>query len=336
MTESLRRLSAEAGIKRAAQALIDGDLVAIPTETVYGLAADAGNPEAVNAVYRLKGRPAGHPLIVHVSSLEMALKWADLPASALRLAQAFWPGPLTLIARRRDDVPAYACGGHATVGLRVPVHPVAQAVLRQFEQLGGLGVAAPSANRFGRISPTRAEHVQSDFGKRSPLTLDGGPSQVGLESTIVDVSVEPAVILRPGGVSANELAGVLGFEPQPAAPSQAVTAAPGTLAAHYAPRTALRLCPAAELAAELTRLARAGQRAAVYSRALPAQQDPAGWIAMAPEAESLGQHLYDDLRRLDAMASDLILVELPPSDTAYAAVLDRLARAQTGSGQPSH
>lgn len=343
-------------VRRAAQALIHGQLVAMPTETVYGLGADAANQQAVAAIYTLKGRPAGHPLIVHVSSLALALRWAELSPAALRLAQAFWPGPLTLICQRRPDMPAYACGGHATIGLRVPKHPVAQQLLQDFETSGGLGVAAPSANRFGRISPTRASHVLADFGDAAPLVLDGGPAQMGLESTIVDVSGEHPAILRPGAIMAEQIAAALeltdptslrvispepelrqpGSLPALANPSEQSPrpAAPGTLAAHYAPNTELILLSADAIAERARRLSEQSYRVVVYSVRKPVIAADSYWRAMPDNALELAQHLYDDLRQLDALALDYLLVQQPPSDqSAYAAVLDRLLRAQTGSAQ---
>ncbi len=317
-------------VAAAAQALRAGKLVAIPTETVYGLAADAGNAEAVAAVYALKQRPADHPLIVHVSDLAQARRWADFNEQALALAHAFWPGPLTLIARLRAGMPDSACAGHATVGLRVPSHPVAQALLRQFEALGGLGVAAPSANRFGRISPTRAAHVLDDYGGEAPLILEGGESEVGLESTICDVSGEHPAVLRPGAITGAAMAAVLGLPALGGAAADRPVV-PGSLAAHYAPLTRLELLPAAQLPDRLQAVQAAGQRAAVYARQCPAGHHASHWIAMAGQPEALSRHLYDDLRRLDAMHVDVLLVEQPPADAAYSAINDRLGRARTGS-----
>ncbi len=175
-------------IDRAARLLIEGELVAFATETVYGLGADAAQGEAVAKVYALKGRPPDHPLIVHVSDLEQARTWAQFDERALRLAGAFWPGPLTMILPRRADAPAWACGGQSSIGLRCPSHPVAQALLARFVALGGSGVAAPSANRFGKVSPTTAQHVLDDLGANAPLILDGGACEVGVESSIVDLA----------------------------------------------------------------------------------------------------------------------------------------------------
>ena len=216
----------------AVAVLTRGGLVAFPTETVYGLGADASNAEAVARIFRVKGRPVCHPLIVHVAGIEDLGRFAEtVPASALRLAEALWPGPLTVVVPRADHVPAVLAGGHGTLAVRAPAHPVAQELLQAF----GGGVAAPSANRFGRVSPTIAADVQADLGDDVDLILDGGACQVGVESTIVDCTGDQVVLLRPGGVPVEVLEGVLGApvrrQPGPGAP-----AAPGTLAAHYAPR----------------------------------------------------------------------------------------------------
>ena len=229
----------EAAVVEAARRLLAGEVVGMPTETVYGLAADAGSAAGVAAVYRIKGRPADHPLIVHVLDLEQARWWGEFDDLADRLARAFWPGPLTLIVRRRVDAPAFACGGEPTVGLRCPAHPVARALIAEFTRIGGHGIAAPSANRFGRVSPTRAEHVANDLGDDVGLVLDGGPCDVGLESTIVDLSRGRPVLLRPGGIDETRLAEVLGAAP--AGRDAQAPRASGTLAAHYAPRTPLEL-----------------------------------------------------------------------------------------------
>ena len=226
-------------IERAADELIAGHLVAFPTETVYGLGADAANPEAVARIYQVKGRPRGHPLIVHVLDIDAACRWGVWSQSAERLARAFWPGPLTLILARRAQASAAACGGQPTIGLRAPAHPVSVALLRAFARRGGSAIAAPSANRFGRVSPTRAVHVLDDLGVDAPLVLDGGDCSVGLESTIVDLSRAAPALLRPGGLSRQAIEEVLGerlAEPDGAAPQVS-----GSLAAHYAPRTRLQL-----------------------------------------------------------------------------------------------
>jgi L-threonylcarbamoyladenylate synthase len=312
----------DAAIERAARALRAGELVVFPTETVYGLGADASQRDAVARVYAVKGRPVGHPLIVHVPDAARARRWARLDARAERLASAFWPGPLTLILPRADGAPAWACGDEPTVGLRCPSHPVAQALLARFVALGGDGVAAPSANRFGRVSPTRAAHVVDDLGADAPTVLDGGASEVGVESTIVDLSRGRAVLLRPGRIGREALEAALG-EPVVERDVEAPRAS-GTLAAHYQPDTPVELAPPGALDARIEALA--GRRVAVWSTRRPASE-VAAWIeapTRAPDAEAA---LYDTLRRLDALRADRIVVEAPPPDRAWDAVRDRLARA---------
>ena len=239
-------------IQRAVALLRQGELVALPTETVYGLGADALNPDAVAKIFAAKGRPSDHPLIVHLADAEALTTWArDIPKDAIALARAFWPGPLTLILKKEEGVPDIVTGGQDTVGLRVPNHPIALQLLRAF----GSGLAAPSANRFGRISPTTAEHVRQELGDRVPLILDGGPCQVGLESTILDLSRGVPVILRPGAIGADDIARVIGRRPRLRdEDAKASTDAPrvsGALAAHYAPRTPLELVHGASLASRV-------------------------------------------------------------------------------------
>jgi L-threonylcarbamoyladenylate synthase len=312
----------EAAIDRAARTLLSGGLVAFPTETVYGLGADASQREAVERIYSLKGRPSGHPLIVHVPDAAAARRWARPDARAERLVQAFWPGPLTLILPRADGAPPWACGGQDSVGLRCPSHPVAHALLARFVALGGTGVAAPSANRFGRVSPTRAEHVVDDLGADAPMVLDGGPSEVGVESTIVDLTRDRPVLLRPGRIGREALEGVLGgavLDRDADAPR-----ASGTLAAHYQPATPVELVAPGTLEARLDALA--GQRIAAWS-ARPPRRTIAAWVGAPSEAADFEAALYDTLRRLDALRADRILIEAPPCDAAWDAVHDRLGRA---------
>ena len=320
-----------AAVEAAAAALRAGRLVAFPTETVYGLGADAGSGPAVAEIYRLKGRPADHPLIVHVTGAGQARRWACWNARAQALADAFWPGALTLILNRLPDAPAWACGGQASIGLRAPAHPVAQALLQAFERLGGMGVAGPSANRFGRISPTRASHVRDDFGAEAPLILDGGPCEVGVESTIVDLSRDRPALLRPGGIDAARIEAVLG-EPL-AAPDAGAPRASGTLAAHYAPRTRLELVAAGRIEGRLAELAAGGEAVAVWSRQRPLAGH-AGWEAAAGDPEAFAHSLYEVLRRLDHGGFDRILVEQPPQASGWAAVADRLGRAAVGAQGP--
>lgn len=315
-------------IDEAARRLAGGELVVFPTETVYGLGADAANPAAVAAVYRLKGRPADHPLIVHVLDAAQAAWWAQWPARAQRLADACWPGPLTLILPRRRDAPGHACGGLASIGLRAPSHPVARALLAAFTARGGHGVAAPSANRFGRVSPTRAEHVIDDLGAQAPMVLDGGPCEVGLESTIVDLTRERPVLLRPGGIGVVRLESVLG---EPVGERDAgAPRAPGTLEAHYAPSTPIELVDSGEIDARIAQLQALGERVASWARP-PAGAGADVGLAMPADPGFAAHALYDSLRRLDRSRCQRILIERVPDADAWRAVADRLRRAAAGS-----
>lgn len=313
-------------ISFAADALRAGRLVGMPTETVYGLAADALNPEAVSAIFAAKGRPADHPLIVHLPSAEHLPQWAEsIPREAIALARTFWPGPLTLILKRDPSVPEELTGGQDTVGLRVPDHPVALALLRAFDS----GLAAPSANRFGRISPTAAQHVVEELGEKVAMVLDGGDCAVGIESTILDLSRDTLVLLRPGAISADAIAAVIGRHPR--SREQEQDDAPrvsGALAAHYAPRTPLILVSPERLADELRR---PGRIAVLARNAKP--QTAFHWRAAPLEPVGYAHELYASLRELDALGADLILVEAPPATLDWQAVLDRLSRAATGSGK---
>ncbi len=314
-------------IARAVAVLRAGGLVAFPTETVYGLGADASNPDAISKVFAAKGRPHDHPLIVHIADVGQLSAWArDIPPAALALAKKFWPGPLTLILKRAPAVNTRVTGGQDTIALRVPAHPVAQALLRAF----GGGVAGPSANRFGHVSATTAEHVRDEFGAAVDCVLDGGACAVGIESTIVDLSNPQPALLRPGCISAAQIEDALGMPL--AAPGAQSPRAPGTLARHYAPRTPVMLVEA-DVIDELARsFARMGKRVAVLAR--NARQPMLGglaWIA-APDAPAGYAHdLYANLRQLDTAGCDVMLVEAPPADAAWTAVRDRLARAAAGA-----
>ena len=317
-----------AAVEAAARRLADGGLLGLPTETVYGLAARADRDDAVAGIFTAKGRPSDHPLIVHVLDAAAAETFADhLPALARRLMQAFWPGPLTVIVPRRPGVAEAAAGGHATVALRSPAHPVARAVMAAARKLGVEGVAAPSANRFGRVSPTRAQHVVEEFGPEL-MVLDGGACDVGIESTIVDCSRERPALLRPGLLSRARIEAVLG---QPLAdPDATAPKASGTLAAHYAPSARVRLLDAPSLALRLATAAASGglEGVAVYSRAqLPAWR----WQAMPAEPAAAAHELFAVLRALDADGAREIWVESPPSDPAWDGVRDRLSRAAAAS-----
>ncbi|HZF19954.1 MAG TPA: L-threonylcarbamoyladenylate synthase [Burkholderiales bacterium] len=306
-------------IKQAAATLRRGGLVAFPTETVYGLGADASNPAAVARIYAVKGRPSSHPVIVHIGGAADLDRWArEVPAHAAALAARFWPGPLTLVLRRASGVGDGLTGGQDTIGLRVPGHPVALELLREF----GGGIAAPSANRFGRISPTTAEHVRNDLGPDVDLILDGGACEIGIESTIVDLSRGMPVLLRPGRIGAFEIADAIGVAPHP--PDSHAPRAPGTLEAHYAPRRPLRLVPPREWSL------RDSSRSGVMSfRPRPAGDTSVTWIRASSDPQRYGHDLYANLRALDSSECDEILVEEPPSSAEWSAIRDRLARARS-------
>ena len=312
----------DAVIAKAVALLRAGQVVALPTETVYGLGADALNPAAVARIFALKGRPADHPLIVHLPPDEPLESWAaDVPPTARALAQAFWPGPLTMILARGARVPRAVTGGQDTVALRVPDHPVALALLRAF----GSGIAAPSANRFGHLSPTTAAHVRDEFGDALPLVLDGGPCRVGIESTIVDLTRGTPVVLRPGAVSAADIARVaLGTDTtgdvNPAAPAPRAS---GLLARHYAPRTPAELVESAALPARLADLTALGQTVGV----LALGHSIGDGIVLPNEAAAYSQGLYAALRALDRRGFSRLLIQAPPRDEPWRAVNDRLQRA---------
>lgn len=311
-------------IARAAEALKRGELVGIPTETVYGLAADATLPAAVARVFALKGRPADHPLIVHLGHPAQVSDWArEVPAVVTDLAEAFWPGPLTLILKRGRLASDWVTGGADTVGLRIPRHPLTLALL---ESHGG-ALAAPSANRYGRISPTTAAHVRAEFGRELPLVLDGGPCPIGIESTILDLSAGEPRILRPGAIDAEALGRVLGQAPLLGAARHSPQVS-GSHASHYAPRTPAELVDAEAFTTRITELQAAGQDPAAlcFSSAWP--QDPGcPAIALPASPEAYAHGLYAALRTLDALEVDRLLIVRPPAVREWAAVLDRLGRA---------
>ena len=315
-------------VSRAAELLRAGELVAFPTETVYGLGADAGNPHAIAKIFAAKGRPADHPLIVHLPDASHLERWAiDIPEAARKLAAAFWPGPLTLILKRHPSVPDAVTGGQDTVGLRVPNHPLALQLLREFDG----GVAAPSANRFGHVSPTTAAHVREELGDAVAMILDGGPCAVGIESTILDLSGSEPRILRPGMLDAAAIGAVLGYRPEFGGAQNAPRVS-GSLEAHYAPRTPLQLVAVAELA-EATRQALGAGRRVVALAAQPVglSHENLVWCPASADPAQFAHDLYARLRELDAMGCDLLLVAAPPVDEAWRAVTDRLRRAAAGS-----
>lgn len=325
-------------LAEAAQRLAAGGLVAFPTETVYGLGADAENPAAIARIYAAKGRPANHPVIVHVAPEADITYWAEsVPAQARALMRAFWPGPLTLILPRARHIPAAVSGGQDSVGLRCPSHPIAQALLREFARLkpnGQGGVAAPSANKFGQVSPTHASHVRAEFPELSEselLVLEGGPSHVGIESTIVDLSrldqgIGP-VLLRPGHVTAVQIGAVLGVEP--GRPDAAAPQVSGSLKAHYAPHTPLSLLPLPQLLSAVDAAkADAGRVAAVvFHKPQHGASANVDWHLCATEPDAYARDLYALLRRLDQQGYASILLEQPPQTPAWQAVNDRIGRA---------
>jgi L-threonylcarbamoyladenylate synthase len=317
---------------QAAAILESGGLVAFPTETVYGLGADAENPAAVARIYAAKGRPQDHPVIVHLAPGADLDYWAcEIGPEARALVAAFWPGPLTLILKRAAHIPDAVSGGQDTVGLRCPAHPVAIALLQAFKGGKG-GLAAPSANKFGNVSPTTARHVHDEFDADGSVgaVLDGGQSAVGIESTIVDLSRMAShgpVLLRPGQVSAQAIADVIGH--LPAAPDAAAPRASGTLESHYAPRTPLAMPGHGALVATLEQLALAGCKVALvhYSELAPAHAA----LRLPADPDAYAHRLYAALRQMDHAGADLIVVEAPPEADAWLGVNDRLRRAAHGS-----
>jgi L-threonylcarbamoyladenylate synthase len=313
-------------IERAAKLLAAGELVAFPTETVYGLGARADDDAAVAKIFRAKGRPDDHPLIVHVADRAQALPFvAEVPVVARRLMDAFWPGPLTVILHRAEGVAAAAAGGQPSIGLRCPSHPVARALLAAAQQHGVCGVAGPSANRFGRVSPTRAAHVTAEFDDGIAV-LDGGDCEVGIESTIVDCTRGRPVLLRPGILTRAQIEAAAG-EPLQDADADAPRAA-GTLAVHYAPNAKLRLMSTQMLATALHMLGPQSPKLAVYSRgAQPRGADGVRHRRMPERPEQVAHELFSVLRELDAEGVQLIWVEEPPPQPEWDGVRDRLQRA---------
>jgi L-threonylcarbamoyladenylate synthase len=310
-------------LNTAVQALRDGELVAFPTETVYGLGAHAGHPGALRRVFELKGRPQNHPLIVHLDSRRFLTRWArEVPEAAEKLAERYWPGPLTLVLPKAPNVHPLVTGGQDTVAVRVPAHPMAQQLLTAF----GGGIAAPSANRYGRISPTRAEHVRDEFGTAVRVILDGGECKVGLESTIVACLDGSVQLLRPGAISLAQLRRVVPeVRGEPSAHSPRV---PGSHAGHYAPLTPLSIVSGDEIEQLAEAQSEGGRRIAVL-----AQRPPLGtyrsvtWINAGPRLEAYAHDLYAHLRTLDKAGCARILVQAVPPEERWDAVRDRLRRA---------
>jgi L-threonylcarbamoyladenylate synthase len=323
--------ASQAEIEAAVDALRDGELVAFPTETVYGLGANASNPAAVRKVFELKERPPSHPVIVHIDQQKYLKRWVrELSPEAEKLADAFWPGPLTLVLPRAEGVHDVVTGGQDTVAIRIPSHPMARQLLDAF----GGGIAAPSANRFGRLSATRAEHVQDEFGDAVKVILDGGECQVGLESTIVSCLDGSVRLLRPGSITLGALRATVGEVLIGA--DQNTPRVPGSIAAHYAPGTPLTIVPGGELDALAESLSEGGQRIAVLAQRLPLKTyQYVTWVNAGKRAESFGHDLYANLRTLDKAGCARILVQEVPSDERWDAIRDRLARAAVGAAVDS-
>lgn len=311
-------------LERAAELLRAGKLVAFPTETVYGLGADAANPDAVAGIFRAKGRPADHPVIVHLPSAAALEQWAmEIPDSAYRLADMFWPGPLTLVLRRAQGVRDAITGGQDTVGLRVPGNPVALALLRAF----GGALAAPSANRFGHVSPTTADHVIDEFGDEIAAVVDGGPCSVGVESTIVDLTGSSPRLLRPGMIRIEAIEAELGQKLERVADREGPRAS-GRLESHYAPGAVLELVNPEDMPGRIATCLEHRERLAVLARReAPANAARVDWIEMPRHPVQFARTIYAALRRADAVHPDRILVETPPGSAGWEAISDRLSRA---------
>jgi L-threonylcarbamoyladenylate synthase len=324
--------TSQSAVAQAAQTLARGELVAFPTETVYGLGADAGNDAAVAKIFAAKDRPSDHPLIVHVPDVAAADAFASsVPAFARKLMEAFWPGPLTLILHRRPGMAAAAAAGQDSVGVRCPAHPVAHALLVACAGLGVQGLAGPSANRFGRVSPTTAQHVESEFEGAIPV-LDGGPCHVGIESTIVDCTRGVPVLLRPGMITPAQVEQACGERLRmPGEMEGTAPRASGTLESHYAPHAKVRLMDAHALQAALDVLGSEAQDIAIYSRVI--LKTPSARVLrrrMPDDAAEAARQLFAVLREFDAQGVRLIWVETPPDGPEWAGVRDRLRRAAAG------
>lgn len=310
-------------IETAVQALRDGELVAFPTETVYGLGANAQNPAAVRKIFEAKGRPVSHPVIVHLDSPRFLHRWVrEVPETATKLAERFWPGPLTMVMPRAPNVHDVVTGGQDTVAIRVPSHPMAQQLLTAF----GGGIAAPSANRYGKLSPTRAEHVREELGDTVKVILDGGECQIGLESTIVSFEGQAVRLLRPGAVTAAQIRQVVG-ELLIGADLQSPRV-PGGTPSHYAPTTPMAIVPSGEVDAHAASLSEGGRRVAVLAQRLPLKSHKyVTWINAGRRPEQYGHDLYANLRTLDKAGCQQILVQDVPDGEAWDAIRDRLRRA---------
>ena len=312
-------------IESAVQALRDGELVAFATETVYGLGANAQNPAAVAKIFAAKGRPPNHPVIVHLDSPRFLHRWVrEVPEVAMRLAERFWPGPFTMVMPRAANVHDVITGGQDTIAIRVPAHPMAQQLLTAF----GGGIAAPSANRYGRLSPTRAEHVREELGDAVRVILDGGECQIGLESTIVSFEGDGVRLLRPGSVTATQISAVVGELLSD--DGRPVPRVPGSPPTHYAPTTHMTIVPAGEIDAQADAASSGGRRVAVLAQRLPLRAHKyATWINAGRRPENYGRDLYANLRTLDKAGCRRILVQAVPDGERWDAIRDRLVHAAT-------
>lgn len=313
-------------IKQAAKLLSEGGLVAFPTETVYGLGADAANEIAVRKIFRAKQRPYDHPLIVHIANMRQLDDWVqDVPGIAYQLAEAYWPGPMTLILKKRAHVLDVVSGGQATVGIRIPRHPVAKALLETFER----GIAAPSANKFTHISPTTAAAVREELGDKVGMVLDGGACEVGLESTIIDLSQGEPVVLRPGMLTAEAIAAKLNIPVLSRRQADSEVRVPGMHHLHYAPTTTTHLIERADMASVLGELRLAELPVVVLVRdqaGLPTLEN-VFWVRMPADAIMYAHELYRVLRSLDAQHYKRIFIEAVPATTEWEAIRDRLMKA---------
>lgn len=310
-------------MQEAVEALRAGELVAFPTETVYGLGANANNPDAVRKIFRLKGRPSTHPVIVHIDHPRYLQRWVrDMTPEAKKLADAFWPGPLTLVAKRALAVNDVITGGQDTVAIRVPNHPIAQQLLNAF----GGGIAAPSANRYGHVSPTRAEHVREEFGDELKLVLDGGDCKVGLESTIVACLGDGPRVLRPGSISLSQLRVVV--PTMQAGPNPAAPRVPGSTTRHYSPQTPVNMVANRRLEQVMNEFRESHEKVAVLAQRPPVMTNQyMTWINAGTRPDVYGRQLYANLRTLDKAGAKVILVEEVPEGERWDAVRDRLKRA---------
>jgi L-threonylcarbamoyladenylate synthase len=315
-------------IEEAVEALRTGDLVVFPTETVYGLGANASNPVAVRKIFEVKGRPPDHPVIVHLDDPRYLHRWvSQVPPVAERLADKFWPGPLTLILPKADNVNDIVTGGQDSIGIRVPSHPIAQQLLNAF----GGGIAAPSANRYGRLSPTKPEHVRDELGDTVRVILDGGESPIGLESTIVSCLDNQARLLRPGFITRSQLEQVVGA----LAAGGIVPRSPGGLALHYAPSTPLEIVASDDLEVRAGEFVARDEKVAVLAMRPPLHtQRKMTWINAGKKPDTYAHNLYSHLRTLDRIGCERIFVQSLPEDERWAAILDRLQRA-SGMGDNS-